>query len=89
MMKLAWNKNFEKSLKKYIKKHPEKETKIKEKLELFTQEPFSLELRNHKLSGKLKDLRAIMVEYDCRIIFKFVDEDTALLISIGTHEEVY
>jgi len=67
MLKLAWNNNFEKSLKKYLKKHPEKEPKIKERLTLFTREPFSSELRNHKLSGKLKDLRAIVVEYDCRI----------------------
>jgi addiction module RelE/StbE family toxin len=89
MIKLAWNKNFEKSLKKYIKKHPEKETKIRDKLKLFTKEPFSPELRNHGLSGKLKDLRAIVLEYDCRIVFKFVDEDTALLVNIGTHKEVY
>jgi addiction module RelE/StbE family toxin len=89
MIKLAWNKNFERSLNRYIKKNPEKESRIKEKLKLFTEEPFSPELRNHKLSGKLKDLRAIVVEYDCRIVFKFVDEDTALLINIGSHEEVY
>jgi addiction module RelE/StbE family toxin len=89
MIKLAWTKNFEKSLKRYIKKHPEKETKIKEKLKLFTEEPFSPELRNHRLSGKLKELRAIVVEYDCRIVFKFIEEDTALIIDIGSHEEVY
>lgn len=56
---------------------------------LFTQEPFSPELRNHKLSGKLKELRAIVIEYDCRIVFSMVDEDTALLINIGSHDEVY
>jgi addiction module RelE/StbE family toxin len=56
---------------------------------LFTKEPFSPELRNHGLSGKLKDLRAIVLEYDCRIVFKLVDEDTALLVNIGTHKEVY
>ena len=89
MIKLAWNKNFENSLKRYLKKHPEKESKIKERLKLFTQEPFSPELRNHKLSGKLKDLRAIVVEYDCRIVFKFIEKDTALIIDIGSHEEVY
>ncbi len=89
MIKLSWNRNFEKSLEKYIKKYPEKETKIREKLKRFTEDPFSPELRNHKLSGKLRNLRAIVVEYDCRIVFKFVDKDTALLINIGPHEEVY
>lgn len=52
-------------------------------------DPHAPELKNHKLSGKLKDLRAISVEYDCRIVFTFVDENTALLVSIGTHNEVY
>jgi addiction module RelE/StbE family toxin len=89
MIKLAWNKNFEKSLKGYLKKHPEKESRIKEKLKLFTKDPFSPELKNHKLSGKLKDLRAITVEYDCRVIFKFIEENTALIIDIGSHEDVY
>jgi len=89
MIKLTWNNSFEKSLKKYIKKHPEKETTIKEKLVRFTQEPYAPELRNHKLSGQLKDLRAIVVEFDCRIIFCMVDNETALLVDIGSHEEVY
>jgi addiction module RelE/StbE family toxin len=89
MINLTWNKNFERSLKSYIKKHPESEERIREKLRLFTKEPFSPELRNHKLSGKLKDLRAIVVEYDCRVVFKFIDENTAMLIRIGSHKEVY
>jgi len=56
----------------------------------FVKNPFSVELKNHKLSGKLKDFRAIVIEYDCRIIFKMIDKDTAaLLISIGSHDEVY
>jgi mRNA-degrading endonuclease YafQ of YafQ-DinJ toxin-antitoxin module len=39
MIKLTWNENFEKSLNKYITQHPDKETKIKEKLKVFTKEP--------------------------------------------------
>jgi mRNA-degrading endonuclease YafQ of YafQ-DinJ toxin-antitoxin module len=46
-------------------------------------------LKNHKLSGQLKGLRAISVAYDCRIVFSMVEDDTALLVSIGTHNEVY
>ncbi|MCK4763317.1 MAG: type II toxin-antitoxin system mRNA interferase toxin, RelE/StbE family [Candidatus Aminicenantes bacterium] len=89
MIKLTWNKSFERKLKRYIKKHPDKENKIKEKLRIFTGEPYAPELRNHRLSGKLSELRAIVIEYDCRIVFKFVDDSTALLINVGTHEEVY
>ncbi len=89
MIQLTWNKNFEKALKKYIKKHPELESRIQEKLRLFVEEPYSAELRNHGLSGKLNDLRAIVIDYDCRLVFKFIDEETALLVNIGSHDEVY
>ncbi len=62
---------------------------IKHKLEQFTNNPYDPELKNHKLSGQLKDLRAISITYDCRIVFAMVEESTALLVAIGTHDEVY
>lgn len=89
MIRLEWSSRFEKSLKKWIAKHPESREVIKQKLEQFSVDPYAPELKNHKLSGKLKDLRAISVAYNCRIVFTFIDENTALLVSIGTHDEVY
>jgi len=89
MIRLEWSSRFEKSLKKWILKHPESRDGIKQKLEQFTHNPYDAELKNHKLSGQLKGLRAISVAYDCRIIFAMVDESTALLVAIGSHDEVY
>jgi addiction module toxin, RelE/StbE family len=89
MVRLEWSSRFEKSLKKWISKHPESREAIKQKLEQFSANPFDPELKNHKLSGQLKDLRAISVAYDCRIVFAMVEENTALLVAIGTHDEVY
>lgn len=63
--------------------------KIKYKLELFTHIPYHPELKNHKLSGNLKELNAISIEYDCRILFKFISENEVLLVDIGSHNEVY
>lgn len=88
-MKIIWNSNFESKLQKYIKKHPEIAELIKEKLKLFQIDPFDPGLRNHKLSGKLKDLKAIVIGYDCRIIYYLLETDKALLVNIGTHDEVY
>jgi len=62
---------------------------IVEKLLLFSDEPFAPILRNHKLSGKLKDLRAIAIESDCRVVFKYIDKKTAMLINIGSHESLF
>jgi len=46
-------------------------------------------LKTHKLSGKLKGLWAFVVEYDCRVVFQFLEEGDVLLIDIGKHDEVY
>jgi addiction module RelE/StbE family toxin len=89
MVKLEWSSGFERALKKWLSKHPADREVIKEKLELFTANPSNPELKNHKLSGQLKGLRAISVAYNCRIVFAMVEENTALLVSIGTHDEVY
>lgn len=66
MIRLEWSSRFEKSLKKWISKHPESREVIKQKLELFSADPYAPELKNHKLSGKLKGLRAISAGYDGR-----------------------
>ncbi|HPC72586.1 MAG TPA: hypothetical protein PLB48_12325 [Treponema sp.] len=51
MIRLEWSSRFEKSLKKWIIKHPESRELIKQKLELFITNPYAPELKNHKLSG--------------------------------------
>jgi len=43
----------------------------------------------HKLSGKLRGLWAFSCDYDCRVIFKFINKENVLLIDIGSHDEVY
>lgn len=58
--------------------------------DLFENNPFASRIRTHKLSGKLKGLWAFSVDYNCRIIFKFVEgKSNILLIDIGGHNEVY
>jgi mRNA-degrading endonuclease YafQ of YafQ-DinJ toxin-antitoxin module len=53
------------------------------------QLPFAPELRNHSLNGKLKNLRAIVIEPDCRVVFKPLTKETAMLINIGSHESLF
>ncbi len=33
--------------------------------------------------------RILNVEYDCRVIFRFLEKDNILFVDIGTHDEVY
>jgi len=63
--------------------------KIAERLGAFADDPFHPSLRTHKLSGKLEGLWSFIVEYDCRIVFRFLENGDVLLIDIGKHDEVY
>jgi mRNA-degrading endonuclease YafQ of YafQ-DinJ toxin-antitoxin module len=58
---------------------------------LFITDPFNLKLKTHKLSGKLKDLWSFSLDYDLRVVFYFTKDKPkkAVLVDIGTHDEVY
>ena len=67
---------------------------IAEALRLLVVDPFAPQLETHKLKGKLSGSWACSAGYDLRIVFDFVKEekgsaDDILLLTIGTHDEVY
>lgn len=89
MIKITWDQSFKRSYKKKIQNNKEIKDRFWNSLELFSKDIFNPKLRTHKLTGKLKGLWAFSCAYDCRVLFKFIDEDEVLLIDIGSHEEVY
>jgi addiction module RelE/StbE family toxin len=89
MIELIWDQKFKKTLKKRLSKSDELTDKFNSKIKLFEEDPFNPILRTHKLSGILKEYWAFSIDYNLRVIFKFIDSNTALLIDIGTHDEVY
>jgi addiction module RelE/StbE family toxin len=89
IIEILWDEPFLKILTKWKKKHPDLISKLEDKLTLFSSEPFHLSLKTHTLSGNLKDYWALSITYEYRLVFKFIDENKALLIDIGTHDEVY
>jgi len=65
---------------------------IRAALELLAEDAFHLQLRTHKLKGKLRGSWACSAGYDLRIVFKYVqheETEAILLETIGTHDEVY
>lgn len=56
---------------------------------VFRADPFSPELRTHKLKGKLEGRWAFSVGPDLRILFRFLDGDEVLFLTIGPHDLVY
>ncbi len=56
---------------------------------LFVQNPFDPRLRNHKLSGQKKGIRSISAAYDLRLLYIEKGQSVALMLMVGTHDEVY
>lgn len=94
MTNLILSSSFKRAFKAIIKRQPDLKPKIEAKLRLLADDPYNPILRTHKLKGKLSGAWACSVEYDCRIIFSFEQNQATLeeeinLIDIGTHDEVY
>lgn len=89
-MKVAFSESFKRVLKKKIKNNVLPEQKFWNRTQLFINNPFNHQLKTHKLSGKLKDLWSFSIEYDLRVVFYFEEEqEKAVFINFGTHDEVY
>ena len=89
MIRIAWDQGFKRIYKKKAKNNDELKKRFWHAVELFSKNPFDPRLRTHKLTGKLEGLWAFSVSYDCRVVFKFINEDEVLLVDIGGHNEVY
>lgn len=83
--------SFSSAFKKAFKKKTVPEKLFWDSLEMFIADPFDPRLKTHKLSGKLKDLWSFSVNYDLRVVFYFTKDKPAkaVLVDIGTHDEVY
>jgi addiction module RelE/StbE family toxin len=89
MISIVWDPGFKKAYQKKIKTDDNLKRKFWKTIKLFSSNPFSKQLRTHKLTGTLKGLWAFSVDYDTRVIFSFLKDDEVLLIDIGSHDEVY
>ena len=85
-IKVLYSKDFLRIYKKFDRNLQQE---VKEKVDLFKHSEHHERLHVHKLKGKLKGLQSFSVTHKIRIIFSFVEAHTALLTSIGSHDEVY
>lgn len=94
MRQVLFASSFKRAFKRLTRRQPNLQAQIEDRLRLLAENPFAPSLQTHRLKGKLSGAWACSVEYDCRIIFNFVEnletgEDDILLIDIGSHDEVY
>lgn len=88
-MEVSFSSSFKRAYKKRIKGNPDLESRFWQKLEQFTIEPFAPTLKTHKLSGKLRDFWSFSIDYDGRVLFYFTEDEKAVFVDIGSHDEVY
>lgn len=85
--------NFTHNLQKVYKKRVASNTKlvkkVSERLKLFQEDPTNPLLKDHSLEGKKSRLRAFWVTGDIRIVYFPVSSEHALLLDIGSHNQVY
>lgn len=83
---------FVRAAKRIAKRQPKATAAIRGALELLHADAFDARLRTHKLKGDLAGCWSCSAAYDLRIVFQFVQhegDEAILLLSIGSHDEVY
>ncbi|RCJ37199.1 plasmid stabilization protein [Nostoc punctiforme NIES-2108] len=91
---LVWSPTFIRAFKRLVKKNPELRSQIEQILQQIAEDPFQLSLRSHKLKGDLSGRYSCSIDYQNRILFKFVTnpesgEEEILLLTLGSHDDVY
>lgn len=56
-----------------------------EKIELFETDPKHVQLKAHKLTGKLKNRYSFSVNYQTRIIYTPLSKSEVVFLAIGDH----
>lgn len=83
---VQYEKTFERRLKKYTKRLPQKELRaLKGRLSLFQKDPFHMRLNTHKLKGDFLGYWSFSISYSDRIIFRFIGDKTVFFVDIGDH----
>lgn len=86
MLKAVFHKDFKKDFKKLPQNT---RAKFSERFILFLKNPAEPILRDHSLIGFLQGRRAFSVGGDIRVVYRHLDNNTVLLLRIGSHNQVY
>lgn len=89
LTKIEFSASFSRKLKKLKKQNPQIAKRLPSLLKTLQLNTFHPKLKTHKLTGRLKNRYAFSVTSSIRIVFQLIDKTTAILIDIGTHDQVY
>ena len=87
-MPVKYSKEFLKHYKKRVYPNKRLAERYKERLATHLENPKDPALKDHRLSGAKKHLRAFSVTGDLRVVY-YYQEEWIVLVDIGTHNQVY
>ena len=85
-MNIDFSKNFDRQFESWLNVRQRQQTL--EAIELFIDQPFHKDLRNHALYGKWQGFRSISVG-DLRLHLKVISSDRVLFEAVGSHDQLY
>jgi mRNA-degrading endonuclease YafQ of YafQ-DinJ toxin-antitoxin module len=87
---LVTTRHFERRARKFLRKHPDLSSVVKETLTQLRQDPLHPSLRLHGLTGALAGTQAVSVTHSYRLtLILQITEREIVLLDIGAHDEVY
>lgn len=88
-MKIGFNPRFRKNYSVRIAPNKKFVQRTKERIDIFKSNNRHSSLKDHKLIGAKKKLRAFSVTGDIRIVYLPISEDEVIFIDISSHNQVY
>ena len=85
-MKVLFSKNF---IKQYKKLPQDMQKKIRKRTDLFRRDSRNRLLNIHNLKGEKKHILSMNVTGNYRVLFEWVEKNTAMFYEIGTHSQLY
>jgi addiction module RelE/StbE family toxin len=86
-MNIDFSKSFDRQFQSRLTS--QQRQKALEAIELFIDEPFHKDLRNHALYGIWKGYRSISVGGNLRLHFKVISGGRVLFEAVGSHDQLY
>jgi mRNA-degrading endonuclease YafQ of YafQ-DinJ toxin-antitoxin module len=87
---LLWTETFERTARKFLRRHPELAGLFEDVLQQLEKDPHSARLRLHQLKGKHQDKHSVRLTYSQRIVLILrLKSNEIILLDVGSHDEVY
>jgi len=87
---LVRTETFLRHLRRYLRRHPDREQLVRDALVALAADPRAPALRLHPLRGHLRGLYAVRLSYGDRILLTFViSKRHVILLALGTHDDAY